>query len=152
MRLPSSSIAAACAVLFAVAAAPAGAAQGPTPEPTLQPGSYAQVLPGTKKFANPGNQVVLVRGRSGRLAFSVNAIRALDENQGFVAGTLPGGGRRVVWEQRAAGANCRLTFTATADGLTIGQDAAFGDCGFGYGVIADGAYQRRPADGLPPVP
>jgi hypothetical protein len=124
--------------LVALAATAAGAA-----EPALQPGTYAQYNPGIKKVAVPGNQVVIVRGKAGKLAFSLNAVRGVDVNQGYVAGTLPApAGGSVVWVQQAEGANCRLTFTPTATGLTVVQDSKFGDCGFGYGVYADGQYVR----------
>ncbi len=140
----------ALATAVAVTASPARAQA-----PVLAPGTYAQVSPVTKKVAKIGNVVVLVRGKTGRLAFSVNAIRALDLNQGFVAGTLPAGGHSVVWSQKSDGADCRLTFTANASGLAIEQDLKFGDCGFGYGVTADGTYLRTAADGKlggPPGP
>jgi hypothetical protein len=127
----------ALASAVALAAAPARAQA-----PVLAPGTYAQVSPLTKKPAKIANVVVLVRGKTGRLAFSVNAIRALDLNQGYVAGILPASGHTVVWSQKADGADCRLTFTATATGLTVEQDVKFGDCGFGYGVVADGTYLR----------
>jgi hypothetical protein len=123
--------------------------------PVLAPGTYAQISPMTKKVAKIGNVVVLVRGKTGKLAFSVNAIRELDLNQGFVAGTLPARGHSVIWSQKSDGADCRLTFTATATGLTVEQDLKFGDCGFGYGVAADGIYVRTAGDGKlgsPPGP
>jgi hypothetical protein len=143
-------LAGALASAVALAAAPALAQA-----PLLAPGTYAQISPMTKKPAKIGNVVVLVRGKSGKLAFSVNAIRALDLNQGFVAGTLPGGGHSVVWSQKSDGVDCRLTFTATTTGITVEQDVTFGDCGFGYGVVADGTYVRSAADGKlgsPPGP
>ncbi len=137
--------------VVALAAVPAHAG-----EPALQPGTYGQYNPGTKKIAVPGNQLVIVRGKGGRLAFSLNAVRGVDVNQGYVAGMLPApNGRSVVWVQQAEGANCKLTFTATAGGLTVVQDAKFGDCGFGYGVFADGQYVRVAEDaklGAPPAP
>jgi hypothetical protein len=125
--------------VLALAAMPGRAA-----EPVLlQPGTYGQYNPGTKKIAVPGNQVVIVRGKGGKLAFSLNAVRGVDVNQGYVAGMLPPpNGRSVVWIQQAEGANCKLTFTPIAGGLMVAQDAKFGDCGFGYGVYADGQYVR----------
>jgi hypothetical protein len=123
--------------------------------PVLQPGTYGQINPGTRKVLNPGNQIVLVRGKTGRLSFSLNAIRALDLNQGFVAGTLPSNGPTVTWTQKAEGMNCKLTFSAQAAGLTVTQDLAFGDCGFGAGVVADGSYVRTGGStklGAPPGP
>jgi hypothetical protein len=124
--------------LAAVAlAAPAGAADA-----TLQPGTYGQYNPGTKKLAVPGNQLVFVRGKTGRLSFSLNAVRAIDLNSGYVAGTLPAVGHSVTWVQRGDGLDCKLTFTASGTGLIVVQDVRFGDCGFGYGVLADGQYVR----------
>ena len=123
--------------------------------PALAPGTYGQISPLTKKIEKIGNTVVLVRGKTGRVSFSVNAIRALDLNQGYIAGTLPARGRSVVWSQEADGINCRLTFTATATGITVAQDLKFGDCGFGYGVDASGTYVKTAGDGklgAPPGP
>jgi hypothetical protein len=139
------------AVLVVLAfAAPAGAA-----DPILQPGTYGQYNPGTKKVAVPGNQVVFVRGKDGKLSFSLNAIRGVDLNQGYVVGTLPAGGRTVTWTQHGEGINCKLIFNATATGLTIMQDLKFGDCGFGYGVVGDGQYVKVSNStklGAPPGP
>jgi hypothetical protein len=139
----------AAATVASVAVVPAFAA-----DPVLAPGRYAQISPLTKKPAEVGNTVIFVRGKTRRLSFSVNAIRALDLNQGFVAGTLPANGRRVTWQQKSGGINCRLTFTATATGLDVEQDRAFGDCGFGDGVTADGTYVKASDAklGLPPGP
>jgi hypothetical protein len=124
------------------AGAPAVAA-----EATLQPGTYGQYNPGTKKLAVPGTQLVFVRGKTGRLSFSLNAVRALDLNSGYVAGTLPAVGRSVTWIQRGDGLDCKLTFTASGKGLIVVQDVGFGDCGFGYGVLADGQYVKIAEDG-----
>ncbi len=71
---------------------------------------------------------------------SIDAIRELDSNQGFVAGTFQPASK-VVWVQKSDGANCRLTFTAIPNGMTVVQDAGFGDCGFGNGVDASGTYR-----------
>ncbi len=123
--------------------------------PVLEPGVYQQINPATKKPADPGNQIVMVRGKTGRLSFSVNAVKGPDLTQGFVVGTLPGGGRAVTWTQQADGVSCRVTFTALPGGaLQLAQDARFGDCGFGEGVRADGTYVRakRDALGAPPNP
>ncbi len=146
-RFTAAVLAAASAVLTVVPALGA--------DPVLSPGRYVQISPVTKKPADVGNTIVFVRGKTRRLSFSVNAIRALDLNQGFVAGTLPANGRRVTWQQKSAGSECRLTFTATATGLDVQQDLAFGDCGFGYGVTADGTYLKVADDaklGTPPGP
>jgi hypothetical protein len=86
-----------------------------------------------------GNSIVLVRAKSGKLGFSINAIRALDMNQGFIAGTFAPG-TKTVWTQNTDDAKCKLTFTAVAGGMVVDQDIRFGDCGFGYGVTADGTY------------
>jgi hypothetical protein len=137
----------------ALAAVTAGAARAAGT--SLEPGVYGQINPGTKKVMSPGNQIVFVRGKTGLLSFSLNAIRALDENSGYVAGTLPANGPRVTWTQKADGINCRLTFVAEPPGLRVVQDTAFGDCGFGNGVVADGSYVKTAADGKlsgPPGP
>jgi hypothetical protein len=125
------------AALTLVAATPS-----PSP-PALVPGTYAQVSPETKKPLELGNQLVIIAGKSGRLGFSVNAVRALDDNQGFVAGVLGAGRPPVTWSQTATSGNCRLRFDLVPGGLKVTQDAAFGDCGFGYGVTADGTYALR---------
>ena len=143
--------------VIAITVAVAGAALHPAfaAEPTtLQPGTYRQVIPATKKLRDPGNQIVFVRGKNGRLSFSVNAIRANDLNQGYVAGTLPANGSTVTWTQKEQGMDCKLTFTASATGMKVVQDDRFGDCGFGYGVVADGEYLRTASAGklAPPGP
>jgi hypothetical protein len=129
-------------LVVAALGAPAVAADA-----TLQPGTYGQYNPGTKKLAVPGNQLVFVRGKTGRLSFSLNAVRAVDVNSGYVAGTLPANGRSVTWIQRGDGLDCKLTFTASGSGLIVVQDARFGDCGFGYGVLADGQYVKIAENG-----
>ena len=108
--------------------------------PELFPGHYSQINTVTKKPLEIGNSIVLVRAKSGRLGFSINAIRALDLNQGFIAGTIAPG-TKVVWSQTPADGKCKLTFTAIPGGLRVDQDISFGDCGFGYGVTADGTYK-----------
>jgi hypothetical protein len=108
--------------------------------PELFPGHYRQINPVTKKPLDVGNSIVLVRAKSGKLGFSINAIRALDSNQGFIAGTIQPG-TKVVWTQFIPDAKCKLTFTAIPGGMTVDQDYRFGDCGFGYGVVADGTYR-----------
>jgi hypothetical protein len=133
-RLPAALVAVAAIAFGLVPASAAGL--------VLQPGTYGQLNPATHKVMNPGNQIVLVRGKTGRLSFSVNAIRALDLNQGFVAGTLPANGPSVTWMQKAEGMNCKLTFAAEPTGLEVTQDLTFGDCGFGYGVDAGGIYVK----------
>jgi hypothetical protein len=151
--MPSRARCAAVASLAAaLAVAVAGAAPGSAADAVLRPGTYVQLDPQTRKPAAVGNTIVLVRGRTRRLSFSVNAIRALDLDQGFVAGTLPANGRRVTWQQKSGGISCRLTFTATASGLAVEQDVAFGDCGFGAGVSANGSYVRSADDGKPGIP
>ena len=109
-------------------------------DPVFFPGVYVQINPVTKKPLAPGSSVTLVRSKSGQFGFSLNAIRAVDSNQGFVAGSFRPA-TTVVWEQKAESGNCRLTFKPVASGMTIAQDAKFGDCGFGYGVFADGIYK-----------
>ena len=81
------------------------------------------------------------------LAFSLNAVRALDENSGFVAGSLGAAAHRVVWSQKGDGTDCKLTLLAVDPGIQVVQDRAFGDCGFGNGVVADGLYRKTAADG-----
>ncbi len=130
------------AVVVALPAAHAGAAD------LLDAGTYEQINPATKRVMNPGNQIVFVRGKRGSLAFSVNAVRGIDLNQGYVVGTLPASGPSVTWMQKGGGTDCKITFTALANhGLKVVQDSKVGDCGFGYGVLADGTYVRTRADG-----
>ena len=119
-----------------------GATPAPSP-PVLLPGTYVQVSPETKKPLDLGNQLVIIAGKGGRLGFSINAVRALDDNQGFVAGVLGADRPPVTWSQASASGNCRLRFDLVPGGLKVTQDAAFGDCGFGYGVTADGTYAVR---------
>jgi hypothetical protein len=136
------------ASLFALAALAVPAAAGAVNPPELFPGNYVQVSPVTKKPLEVGSSIVLVRSKSGKMGFSVNAIRALDSNQGFIAGTFAPGSK-VVWAKQSEAGNCKLTFTAIPGGLTVVQDMAFGDCGFGSGVTAEGTYRWTGAVGSP---
>jgi hypothetical protein len=107
--------------------------------PEFFPGTYEQVGPVTKKPLPVGSTVVIVRAKSGKLGFSLNAVRALDSNQGFIAGSFAPAGR-AVWTQKSESGDCKLTFAAVTGGLTVVQDMEFGDCGFGAGVTASGTY------------
>ena len=116
----------------------------------ILPGAYSQVSPSTKRIMGVGNEIVIARDRHGRLAFSLNAIRRSDENLGYIAGTLAHLSRKIVWTNTVQDARCRLTFVSLADDmLRVMQDARFGDCGFGYGVLADGVYKRTKPTGRP---
>jgi hypothetical protein len=108
----------------------------------------AFTVPAAAGAVNPPELFVLVRSKSGKMGFSVNAIRALDSNQGFIAGTFAPGSK-VVWTKQSEAGNCKLTFTAIPGGLTVVQDMAFGDCGFGSGVTAEGTYRWTGAVGSP---
>jgi len=105
----------------------------------IVPGTYRQIDTVTKQVLAVGSQVVIIAGKGGRLGFSVNAVRQADMNQGFVVGLLPAG-PPLTWSRAAASGNCRLTFEPLPKALKVTQDAAFGDCGFGYGVTATGTY------------
>lgn len=108
--------------------------------PELFPGTYSQIDTVTRKVLSVGNVIVLARSKSGKLGFSIDAIRALDSNQGFIAGTFQPG-TNVVWVQKIPDADCKLTFAAIPHGIIVVQDAKFGDCGFGHGVDASGTYR-----------
>jgi hypothetical protein len=124
-------------MLALAAAAPSVAA---TPSPALLvAGTYVQVSPETRKPLEVGSQLVIIAGKGGRVGFSINAIRALDSNLGFVAGVLTGR-LPITWSQTVVSGNCRLRFEAVPGGVKVTQDLQFGDCGFGYGVTADGTY------------
>jgi hypothetical protein len=103
------------------------------------PGTYRQIDTVTKKTLPVGNQVVIIVGKGGRLGFSVNAVRQVDTNQGFVVGTLPAV-MPAVWSRTSSSGNCKLVFEGLPQGLKITQDTGFGDCGFGSGVSASGIY------------
>jgi hypothetical protein len=120
-----------------------GPAVGATPPPAAYPvpGDYRQAAPATRKPLDVGSRLVIIAGKGGRLGFSLNAVRALDSNQGFIAGLLRGP-LPITWTQSGAGGNCRLLFEAIPGGYRIEQDLTFGDCGFGGGVTADGLYLR----------
>jgi hypothetical protein len=118
-------------------------ARGATPIEHFVPGTYRQIDTVTKKTLPVGNQVVIIAGKAGRLGFSVNAVRQIDTNQGFVAGTLPPV-MPAVWTRTSAAGNCKLIFEGLPKGLKVTQDAGFGDCGFGYGVSASGIYALVP--------
>lgn len=111
------------------------------PPSSLLPGTYHQINPVTKVQPAVSSSVVLVRGKGGVLGFSVNAIRSVDSNMGFIAGTLAPG-NPVTWTHDGEAGKCRLTFKGSARGLVVTQDLDYGDCGFGYGVTASGTYVR----------
>jgi hypothetical protein len=123
----------------AVLAATAAAAPLPAPPGTLAPGTYQQVDLVSKKPLPVGSELVIVAGKGGRVGFSINAVRALDSNQGFIAGGLQGP-LPVTWTQAGRSGNCRLRFEAVPHGVRITQDLTFGNCGFDAGVTADGTY------------
>ena len=113
----------------------------------VAPGTYREISPATRRVMSVGNEVVFVRARRGRLSFSLNAIRASDNNMGYIGGTLAKS-TRVVWTHSSENARCRLTFVPLgSEMLRITQDVRFGDCGFGYGVLSDGLYKRTRATG-----
>jgi hypothetical protein len=113
----------------------------PPPVAKFVPGTYRQIDTVTKKPLPVGNQVVIIAGKAGRLAFSLNAVRQIDTNQGFAVGILPPVLPGTWTRTSAASGNCKLLFESIPHGLRITQDAEFGDCGFGAGVSASGTYQ-----------
>lgn len=116
------------------------AAMTPSPAPSrFVAGTYRQMDTVTKQALPVGSQIVLIAGKAGKLGFSINAIRQSDTNQGFVAGVMPEG-NPAVWSRTSSSGNCRITFESLPQALKVTQDAAFGDCGFGYGVTANGTY------------
>ncbi len=133
--------------VVAALAASAGPVPAPAAAPELGPGTFTQINPGTHHVMPLGNQVVFVRGRDGRLSFSISATHGGEITSSFAIGTLAAGGRSVTWTRRSAAGNCRLTFEALPNlGLHVHQDASFGDCGFGAGILADGIYLRTRAE------
>jgi hypothetical protein len=122
----------------AVLAATAGAAPSPAPA-VLAPGTYEQIDLVSKKPLPVGSELVIVAGKGGQLGFSINAVRALDSNQGFIAGGLHGP-LPSTWTQSGRSGNCRLRFEAVPHGVRVTQDVTFGTCGFDAGVTADGTY------------
>lgn len=106
----------------------------------VQPGVYKQIDTVTKKPLGGGSQMIVVAGKGGKLGFSLNATRQVDTNQGFIAGVIPAS-LPYTWTRTAASGNCRIRFEAVGKGLLkLTQDTSFGNCGFGYGVTADGTY------------
>jgi hypothetical protein len=114
---------------------------------TVLPGTYNVVKPGTTKPAAQGNELVVVRAASGRLTFAINAVRLIENNVGYISGSFKAGDN-IEWIENGDGIRCRLRFVATSATLIrVTQDTRFGDCGFGYGVIADALYVRTRATG-----
>lgn len=109
----------------------------------LAPGTYRQADLLTRKPLPVGSQLVVVAGKGGKMGFSINAIRALDSDQGFIAGTLSGP-LPATWTQHGLSGDCRLRFEAVPGGLTVIEDRSFGDCGFPEGVTANGTYVPVP--------
>jgi hypothetical protein len=134
-------------VLGLALVASAAPATAEAPNPTPVPGTYQQADPVTRKPLPTGSQLVIIAGKSGKLGFSINAIRALDSNQGFVAGLL-NGPLPLTWTQiSSTTGNCRLHFArvpAIPHALAVTQDLGFGDCGFQTGVTANGTYVLIP--------
>jgi hypothetical protein len=131
-------------VTLALLVAVTASAASPPPPGMPPPGTYRQADVVTKKPLPVGSQLVIIAGKGGKTGFSINAIRALDSNQGFVAGLLAGP-LPLTWSQTSSTTgNCRLKFEAVPHGITVTQDAGFGDCGFGYGVTASGMYLLEP--------
>jgi len=112
---------------------------GAGPVERFVPGTYAQVDTVTKKPLELGSRIVIMAGKTGQFGFSINAIRQSDQNLGFIAGVLPAA-LPGVWTHTSEFGNCKLTFERVPNGLKVTQDEAFGDCGFGYGVSANGTY------------
>jgi hypothetical protein len=130
-------------LLIVASTAPAA----PVPAQVPAPGTYQQADPVTHRPLPVGSQLVIIAGKAGKLGFSINAIRALDSNQGFVAGLL-NGPLPVTWTQLSeTTGNCRLHFArvpAIPHALAVTQDLGFGDCGFQTGVTANGTYVLIP--------
>ena len=111
-------------------------------------GTYREISPATRRVMSVGNEVVFLRDRRGRIAFSLNAIRPSDSNMGYIGGTFARNSARIVWTSDKEYARCKLTFVSLPHAmLQITQDVRFGDCGFGYGVLSDGLYKRTQATG-----
>ena len=101
-------------------------------------------------WGEPEGNLVEVQELPGkRLRFELWATHAYSCRE-MGTGPLGGAGARValtgrdaVWEtQEFTGRLCRLRFSFGPDELTVTQDGAPEDCGFGYGVRADGTYRR----------
>jgi hypothetical protein len=107
----------------------------------LAPGTYRQADVVTRNPLPVGSQLVVIAGKGGKLGFSINAIRALDSDQGFIAGTLSGT-LPATWTQHGLSGDCRLRFEAVPGGLMVTEDRSFGDCGFPAGLTANGTYVR----------
>jgi hypothetical protein len=127
------------AVVLAATVAPP--AVGAAPRANLIPGVYHQIVPATRHLLPGGSRIIIERSSTGRLEFTIDAVREAGSHTGHIsgsfAGTLPVG-----WTHRSGSANCRLSFARSALGLVVTQDEHFGDCGFGYGVTATGTYVR----------
>lgn len=106
----------------------------------IAPGTYRQIDTVTKQALPVGSQIVIIAGKNGRVGFSVNAMRQVDANQGFIAGVFPAA-LPATWSRTSSSGNCRLRFESDGRDLKVTQDAQFGDCGFGYGVSASGTYR-----------
>jgi hypothetical protein len=98
------------------------------------------LLPGV--YADGDDRLNVVARANGGRDFAIFAIRDHDRNSGFITGTLPAGA--ATWSKARPFERCRLSFTVRGNAIVVAQDAAFGDCGFGYGVLADGIYRRIP--------
>jgi hypothetical protein len=97
-----------------------------------------------------GHEVDMEELPGNRIRFELHAVKmtgtgpchAPNFNLGGADGYATFNGGVAVWETREWGETCRLRFSFRPDELTIDQDGADIDCGFGGGVHADGTYLR----------
>ena len=96
-----------------------------------------------------GHQVAIQELPGQRIRFELHAVsiigspcHARNYNEGGAYGYASLAGGVAVWETRESADTCRLRFTFGPDELTVDQDGADIDCGFGGNVNADGTYYR----------
>ena len=102
---------------------------------------------GTWKRGDPergGGQLLTAR-KGAAVRFQLELWRGKPSyNSGFVEGTFTPAGSKGAFRSQDRGVPCGLEFEFSRTDVVVRQDPA-ADCGFGFGVFADGRYRRTSA-------
>jgi hypothetical protein len=133
------------------AASSLAASRMPAPQHSALTGTYRLTR---GKDAGCIFEIAAVAADSVRLQLSCNR-GAPSYNMGDLDERLARRGSEVVFQTTEFGGRCVLRFRFVRGGATVTQEGDDAACGFGYGVVANGTYQRvsrrRPAFDLVPT-